>query len=554
MTFKFKKTFLATSLAAAFLVSCGGDDGDTYYVGGEEKGDQPIIEMPVVDQIVTSSGYVIPADAYFVDAPDGEGSDITSAIQIALFDIIDAGKINATLVLPRGEFLVNDTILIDSAVGFTLTGYGISETKLNFSDSVGDDGLRFEGGTNITVRDLSVYEAPKNAIKVTNSNGVHMAYTGTIWEGELNDQNGAYGLYPLQSRNILMEYNYARGSADAGVYVGQSRDIVVRHNIAKENVAGIEIENSFNADVYNNFAVGNTGGILVFDLPGLDQAYGGNIRLFNNEIYANNAENFAGGGAVGIVPPGTGALIFSASHVEMFNNDMKENDSNGISIASYLLADDDVATYVIGDGSGRYEATIANGWSPLVKNINIHHNTFARNGANPRGPVIGGTPTLPAFDQIVGGYTLMKVEVFPNVLYGGVGELLSNANQLSAWDGIVSQSAKDDGVDHSPYDAADQICIGMNVNANNISDPNPTNYLAYENVNVGVVYGTNPANHDWSDGEPDTQLLAERLDDKSRTLQSCTTPLARLPAATVVINGITYGCNGDDLTKDACSL
>ena len=558
MTFKFKKTFLAASLAAAFLVSCGGDEGDTYYVGGEEKGAQPAPAPagPAIDKVMTSSGYEIPSDAYFVDAPDGEGSDITSAIQIALFEIIDAGVINATLVLPKGEYLVNDTILIDSAVGFTLTGYGISETKLDFTNSVGDDGLRFEGGKDITVRDLSVYEAPKNGIKVTNSNGVHMAYTGTIWEGELNDQNGAYGLYPLQSRNILMEYNYARGSADAGVYVGQSKDIIVRHNIAKENVAGIEIENSFNADVYNNFATGNTGGVLVFDLPGLDQAYGGNIRIFNNEIYANNAENFAGGGAVGIVPPGTGALVFSASNVEMFNNDMKENDTTGILIASYLLADDGVSTYVVGDGSGRYEPTIANGWSPLVKNINIHNNTFARNGADPRGPKIGGHSTLPAFDDIVAGYTLMLGEVFPNVLYGGVGELLSNANQLSAWDGIVSQSAKDDGVDHSVYDAADQICISPNVNANNVSDPSNTgNHLAYENVNMGVVYRTDPTASDaWNENGPDARLLSDRIDNKDRTLQSCTTPLVRLSAATVIINGITYGCNGDDLTEEACSL
>lgn len=34
-------------------------------------------------------------------------------------------------------------------------------------------------------------------------------------------------------------------------------------------MAGIEIENSLNAEVYENEATENTGGILVFDLPDL---------------------------------------------------------------------------------------------------------------------------------------------------------------------------------------------------------------------------------------------------------------------------------------------
>ena len=60
-----------------------------------------------------------------------------------------------------------------------------------------------------------------------------------------------------------------KGASDAGFYVGQSRNIIVRRNRAEGNVAGIEIENSIGADVYENTATGNTGGILVFNLPDL---------------------------------------------------------------------------------------------------------------------------------------------------------------------------------------------------------------------------------------------------------------------------------------------
>ena len=559
-------SLLAAAISLALLSGCNGDDGENGAVGATGPvGASGTGSSTSSESASTTSGFMFPANAIYIEAPTDTGSpvDITSAIQMALFEIVDSGQSDVTLVLPRGRFAVNDTILIDSAIGLTLTGYGINETKLDFTNSIGDDGIRFEGGTNITMRDFSVYEAPKNGIKVTNSNGVHMTYTGAIWEGALTDANGAYGLYPLQSTNLLMENNYARGSADAGIYVGQSSNIVIRNNTAKENVAGIEVENSFNADVYNNLALGNTGGILVFDLPGLDQAYGGNVRVFNNKSYANNAENFAGGGAVGIVPPGTGVLIFATSNVEIYNNEFSENETAAIEIASYFLADDDVNSYVVGDGSGNYEATIAKGWSPLIKNINIHNNTFARNGGDPRGPQIGGMPTLPAFDHIIAGYLGGAAndlsgapEAFPNVLYGGIGELLSNAGALAGWDGIVIQSAKDDGVDHAPYDIADQICIDINVNGNNISDAaDATNYLAYENVNVGAVYSTDagdPAS--WDGADPATRLLSDRLDDTSRTLQKCGAEPTRLAPAEVTFRGKVYGCNGDDLAEAACAL
>ena len=43
----------------------------------------------------------------------------------------------------------------------------------------------------------------------------------------------------------------------------------MRNTEAYFNVAGIEIENSYYADVYDNVAENNTAGILVFDLPDL---------------------------------------------------------------------------------------------------------------------------------------------------------------------------------------------------------------------------------------------------------------------------------------------
>ncbi|MEZ4902094.1 MAG: hypothetical protein R2822_10230 [Spirosomataceae bacterium] len=44
--------------------------------------------------------------------------------------------------------------------------------------------------------------------------------------------------------------------------MGQSENIIVRNCYAHENVAGIEIENSDDAEVYKNRAINNTTGLV----------------------------------------------------------------------------------------------------------------------------------------------------------------------------------------------------------------------------------------------------------------------------------------------------
>ena len=128
-------------------------------------------------------------------------------------------------------------------------------------------------------------------------------------------------IYPVQSTNILIDGAVAIGASDAGIYVGQSSQIIVRNSHAESNVAGIEIENSTYADVYNNVAVNNTGGILIFDLPNLPGEGGANTRVFNNEISTNNTGNFApAGNIVGTVPSGTGLMVLANDNIEIFGN------------------------------------------------------------------------------------------------------------------------------------------------------------------------------------------------------------------------------------------
>ena len=95
---------------------------------------------------------------------------------------------------------------------------------------------------------------------------------------------------PVQARAGREQHRRRRERP--GIYVGQSDTIVVRNNVVTNNVSGIEIENSFNADVTGNDSNDNTVGFLVFDLPNLPQVGGHNVRVYANQFGDNNHPNF----------------------------------------------------------------------------------------------------------------------------------------------------------------------------------------------------------------------------------------------------------------------
>ena len=130
----------------------------------------------------------------------------------------------------------------------------------------------------------------------------------------------------LASTNVLIDGVVVKGASDAGIYVGQSKNIIVRNSEAQFNVAGIEIENSMNADVHDNLATHNAGGILVFDLPNLPQMGGHSTRVFHNKVVQNDTKNFAKKGAiVGDVPTGTGIMVMANRDIHVFDNDIDGN-------------------------------------------------------------------------------------------------------------------------------------------------------------------------------------------------------------------------------------
>jgi len=227
-----------------------------------------------------------------------------------------------------------------------------------------------------------------------------MINVGTVWNGPASEDNGAYGLYPVKCTNILIDNCYVKGASDAGIYVGQSEFAIVRNSTAELNVAGIEIENTISADVYGNTAQGNTGGILVFDLPDLAVS-GSKTRVFDNTIVRNDHENFAPeGNIVASVPAGTGVMIMSTKQVEIFDNDITNNNVLGVGVVSYLVLQEFDSTLTITDAN----------YDPYASGINVHDNTFLNDGV------------LPANNNEIGSLiTLLFLGTnVPDVLFDGI--------------------------------------------------------------------------------------------------------------------------------------
>ncbi|MEX2169267.1 MAG: parallel beta-helix domain-containing protein [Pirellulales bacterium] len=275
----------------------------------------------------------------------------------------------------------------------TIRGQGSGKTVLSFRGQVtGGHGIEATGN-NFVIEGLAVEDTAGNAVKVRGARNVTFRDVRVEWTGAAEASNGAYGIYPVQCENVLIEDCTAIGASDAGLYVGQCRNVIVRNSRAERNVAGIEIENTVNADVYDNVATNNAGGILVFDLPGLPVKKGSNVRVFKNRVLANNHENFAApGNIVASVPSGTGVMVLASDDVEIFDNDIENNDSFSVTIVSYLIT-----------GKRVEDAQ----FDPFPEAVSVHNNRISGGGKNPGGDF--GKLLLPVLGK-----------PFPDIMWDGV--------------------------------------------------------------------------------------------------------------------------------------
>lgn len=208
-------------------------------------------------------------------------------------------------------------------------------------------------------------------IRNYNDNGVLVEGVTEVHFHDLRATNtGTYGVYPVQSTNVLIERVEVTGVDDAGVYAGQCENVIVRDSIAYGNVIGIELENTLNGEVYNNHTYDNTVGIFIVLLPNLTSKISSGTRIYDNLTENNNHANFSPPGATaGLLPPGVGILLLGSDNNEVYNNTVEGNKSSGVAVFSLT-------------GTGAFEVDEID-VGPNPENNYLHDNQYDHNGYDP---------------------------------------------------------------------------------------------------------------------------------------------------------------------------
>jgi parallel beta-helix repeat protein len=365
------------------------------------------------------------------DVAAGEGA------QARLQEALILAEPGDEVVLGPGRFALDDGLSLD-VDGVTVRGAGMDATVLDFTGQKGaGEGLRVTSDK-VTLRDFAIENPKGDGIKSKGADDIVYHRVRVTWTGGPLSTNGAYGIYPVESTNVLIDGVQVSGASDAGIYVGQSRKITVRNSLAEANVAGIEIENSRDALVTMNMVTRNTGGILVFDLPDLPVMGGGNVLVQHNLVVDNDTANFAPpGNIVAGVRRGTGIMVMANDAVTIEHNMITGNPTTAIMVVAYPRAFEDA----------RYD--------PYPRKVAIGHNMARGNGTDPQ---IGGGEQLVA---MFGG-------ALPPVMWDGLGDnALSVDPAMSGWTlALTKQGQWPDDARPAPAkfaafaDAVDRTAVG----------------------------------------------------------------------------------------------
>lgn len=389
---------LAIGLTAV-LVACGGESmNSSDYVPSVEPVAWPSPETTASGSEKMSSGKV---SRVFTVSP---GPDATQQMLDAMVQLLPGD----VLQFECGFFELERGLLLQATEDITIRGCGKDKTVLSFLNSVNATGIEANFIKGVTIEELTTLDTPGDGIKFVGVKWGTARNVRTMWSGgvcreegtgcisetdylerihvactkpPMNEgdpapdyqpsrASGRYGIFPVNSENLLVEGAESIGASDAGIYTGQMRNSIIRNSRAAYNVFGFEIENVQGAEYDSNLAECNTGAYLIYDLENLGW-YGDRTIMVNNIARNNNTYNFAPPHTlIGRVPRGTGLITLGYDRIEAYNNTFIDHSTVGLLYTSYAMLG--------GTPDKRLD--------PYSEGVHIHNNTFINSGYSPASP------------------------------------------------------------------------------------------------------------------------------------------------------------------------
>ena len=128
---------------------------------------------------------------------------IEKELQEKLILVEDGG----TVELPAGKYILKKSLSMEGKKNVTIKGAGTQKTILSFLGQVeGAEGMNITNCQNVTLDGFTIQDAKGDNIKLKNCDGVTLRYLNSTWTTGADTSNGNYGYYPVECKNVLLEY------------------------------------------------------------------------------------------------------------------------------------------------------------------------------------------------------------------------------------------------------------------------------------------------------------------------------------------------------------
>jgi parallel beta-helix repeat protein len=141
-------------------------------------------------------------------APVAVPSDYQKELQTALIQ----AKPGDVITVPAGVHAINRGLSLNVS-GVTLRGEGMDKSVLSFKNQLqGAEGL-LVNASDFTIEDLAIEDTAGDGLKINEGRNVIIRRVRTEWTNGPDEDNGAYGIYPVQIENLLLEDSVAIGAS-----------------------------------------------------------------------------------------------------------------------------------------------------------------------------------------------------------------------------------------------------------------------------------------------------------------------------------------------------